>query len=269
MSPTNTGGGVAHCHQHFNKEKVWGVILEVLGYKNIVMVSPCPRRKEKKPKKMLWRSFEERILAQWQQWRRRRTWACVCWILQNVENIEIYRLVCKLHQVMVFFFFTTLAHKCSTSAWHQMFISLSPKEWSEKFALGAKYCNSMYSTHKHAQPPSLPPPDHSPVAFRPQMRFPESRRASFMLWTQWLWASSKRDYHIITGVIRASFVAHVAHRGLGLLWKDILFQTEHLFTYNILFQVSPMPPTPPHPQLPLWRPLQALCGCQESRQNET
>lgn len=31
---------------------------------------------------------------------------------------------------------------------------------------------------------------------------------------------------------------------LGLLWKDILFQTEHLFTYNILFQVSPMPPRP-------------------------
>lgn len=31
---------------------------------------------------------------------------------------------------------------------------------------------------------------------------------------------------------------------LGLLWKDILFQTEHLFTYNILFQVSPMPPPP-------------------------
>lgn len=30
---------------------------------------------------------------------------------------------------------------------------------------------------------------------------------------------------------------------LGLLWKDILFQTEHLFTYNILFQVSP-PPSP-------------------------
>lgn len=30
---------------------------------------------------------------------------------------------------------------------------------------------------------------------------------------------------------------------LGLFWKDILFQTEHLFTYNILFQVSPMPPS--------------------------
>lgn len=48
---------------------------------------------------------------------------------------------------------------------------------------------------------------------------------------------------------------------LGLCWKDILFQTEHLFTYNILFQVSPMLP-------PLWRPLEALCGCQYSRQDE-
>lgn len=54
---------------------------------------------------------------------------------------------------------------------------------------------------------------------------------------------------------------------LGLLWKDILFQTEHLFTYNILFQVSPMLPPHPPPPFPR-RPLEALCGCQYSRQDE-
>lgn len=86
------------------------------------------------------------------------------------------------------------------------------------------FCSPRNSEAKslHCIPPTdtrtllfLSPPPPSPVSFRPQMRFPESRHSLFMLWTQWLWARSKRDYHIITGVIRASFVAHVAQRGLG------------------------------------------------------
>lgn len=82
----------------------------------------------------------------------------------------------------------------------------------------------------------------SAVSSKLQMRFPHSRSAGPHLHSEPsdFKRGLKHYYHIITGVIRALFGRMLLWVGLGLFWKCILFQTEHLFTYNILFQVSPM-----------------------------
>lgn len=86
--------------------------------------------------------------------------------------------------------------------------------------------------------------------------------ALFVQWTQWLRMRSKHYYHIITGVIRALFGAHVALRGLGSVLD------RHSFSDRAFIYLQYIVPSFPYASPPLRRPLEAPCWCQYSRENE-
>lgn len=84
----------------------------------------------------------------------------------------------------------------------------------------------------------------------------------FVQWTQWLRKRSKHYYHIITGVIRALFGAHVALGGLGSVLE------RHSFSDRAFIYLQYIVPSFPYASPPLGRPLKGQCWCQYSRENE-
>lgn len=114
-------------------------------------------------------------------------------------------------------------------------------------------------------PLSLPPHTNTlysnGVFSRPQMIFSDCW-ALFVQWTQWLLKRSKPYYHIITEVIRALFVAHVALRSPGSVLE------RHSFSDRAFIYLQYIVPSFPYAS-PLSRgPFKAGCWCQYSRENE-